>query len=550
MSRSLTAETVLTGCALAGGSAGERVSVAIWNGRIGFVGREDDVRAMIGTDTVVYDARGRVVAPGFIDSHTHFHRASVMEDLYLNFAALAPRSLDDVLHLVRERAQATPADEWVQGDSLESSRLREKRLPTRNELDAVAPGRCVVLRTVGRHGLAASSAALDAAGIDTTTQAPPGGRIERDPDGRPNGILHEHGKLRLDMTRGDTVVPKPSTDQRRRALEAGMTRLAAHGITAIHDIVREPVEIADYIDLDVSGRLRVRIRMYVRGRESQTPLEYLAGLGLRAGFGSERLRLAGVKVSIDGDLVSRNSAVYEPYPGEPDNRGLLRLTQAELDEAVARSHDAMLPVAVHAIGPRAVDMALDAIERAQERTPQHRLNHRIEHAFFDQREARLKRFAELGVVWSTQPSMLFSTGDGWLAAAGADFLDGVLPLRTALGLGVAVQINSDYPCSPLDPFVGLRACVDRTTRDGVVLAGEEAITAEEALGLMSAAPAATVGEQSSGGSLAVGCWADVIVLSPDPSVADREDVLGMQVDATFVGGQLVWERCGTDPSQG
>jgi predicted amidohydrolase YtcJ len=543
MTGGLAADTVVANCRLGDGS-GARMSIAIRDGRIAAVDTADRIGDLVGTDTLVFDAAGRAVWPGFVDSHTHFHRASIMEEHYLNFAMLEPQSIEDVLDLVRKRAADTPEGEWIQGDSLEFRRLREQRLPTREELDAAAPGRFVVLRTVGRHALSANSAALALAGIDAGTAAPPGGRIERGPDGQPNGVLHEHGKLRLDMTRADTVVPKPDAAQRRRALQAGMARLAAHGITGIHDIVREPVEIGDYIDLDTSVGLGVRIRMYVRGRESQTPLEYLASLGLRPGFGSERLRIAGVKLSIDGDLANRNSAVYDAYPGEPDNRGLLRLTPDELTDAVVRSHRAQLPVAIHAIGPRAVDMALDAIEQARSTHPEYRLRHRIEHAFFDQRGARLKRFAELGVVWSTQPSMLYSSGDAWLAASSAEFLDGVLPLRTALDLGVDVQINSDHPCSPLDPFVGLRACAQRVTRDGVRLAADEAITIAEALRLMTDAPAATVGEQGHSGAVAVGKWADLIVVSPDPDADAGVPGLGVRVDATFVGGDLVWDRAG------
>lgn len=539
MNGGLAPDLVLLGCgpgSLLPGplpSEGGHRAVAVRDGRIVFVGDDAEGREMVGRKTVVYDVAGRRVAPAITDSHTHFHRASVMEEMYLNFERLEPQSIADVQRLVRERAETTPADTWIQGDSLEARRLQERRLPTREELDAVAPGRCVVLRSVGRHALSASSAALAAAGIDRDTVSPSGGRIERDGTGAPNGILHEHGKLRLDMTQAHTVIPKPTAKERQAALEAGMLRLAANGIATIHDIVREPVEIGDYIDLDTSGRLTIRIRMYVRGRESQTPIEYLTGLGLRRGFGSERLRLAGVKLSIDGDTANKNSAVYEPYPGEAENVGLLRLTASELTEAVEQCHVGMLPVAIHAIGPKAVDMALDAIEHAQAVAPQNALTHRIEHAFFDQRGPRLKRFADLGVVWSTQASMLYSSADGWRAATGDDFLDGVMPLRSALEAGVAVQLNSDYPCSPLNPAVGLSAAARRTTREGVVLGVDESITPDVAFRLMTEAPATTVGELNVSGSLDVGKWADLIVRSDD-------DTFG--VDATLSGGALVFER--------
>jgi predicted amidohydrolase YtcJ len=537
----LTADLVLDDCVI-GPPGSPFTSLAIRGGRIAAFAPARDMAGVVGPDTIRFDVAGRQVAPAFVDSHTHFHRASIMEHLYLNFETLDPRSIADVLRLVQDRAATTRPGQWIQGDSLNASRLLEQRLPTRQELDAVAPGRCVVLRTIGRHALTASSAALAVAGIDASTVAPPGGRIERDHSGEPTGVLHEHGKLRLDQTRADTVVPKPGPADRLDALEAGMRRMASHGIATLHDMVREPTEIADYQDLDFSGRLLTRVRMCVRGRESQTPLEYLTGLGLRPGFGSERLRLLGVKMSIDGDLANRNAAVYGGYPGEPENVGLLRLTGPELTEAVTVLQQAKIPAAIHAIGPRAVDMALDAIAEARRLAPEIKLNHRIEHAFYLQRGRRLERFAELGVVWSTQASMLYSNGDSWLSTGGAEIVDGVLPLRTALAMGVAVQLNSDYPCSPLSPVVGLRAAVDRKTRDGLVLSPEEAITPAEAMALMTTAPAAAAGEADHVGRVEVGQWADLIVLGAQSPV---NDLAALQVDATIVGGDLVYERSGT-----
>lgn len=522
-------------------SAPRAEAVAFSGGLVVAAGDHADVREWHGGRTNVIDAGGRAVLPGLTDSHTHFHRASMMEAEYLNFAELEPQGLTDVLEAVRVRAETMPGGSWVQGDSLDALKLTERRFPTRHELDAACRRLPVVVRGIGRHVVAANSLALTLAGIDRNTPDPAGGRIERDEHGDPVGILHERGKLLLDATRADTVVPALDEEKRLNALSKGFMRLQSLGITTIHDVMREPREISDYIQLRNTGQLGVRIRFYPRAIEAQTKLEHLLGLGMRSGLGDDMLRLAGIKLSVDGSLTVRNAALYDAYPDEPDNRGIVRIEPGEMQAGIAAAHAAGLQVAVHAIGQRALDIALDAFAAVLEGTrADHR--HRIEHGFMPPRPGQLERMAALGLVLSTQPSMLYSEGSSWTTLLGRERVEGVMPVASALAAGLHVQINSDYPCSPLNPFTGIQTAVVRRTRDGVLMGPDEAVTVGQALAMMTSAPAFTVREEDRSGRLRPGFFGDAIVLSQDPYEVPPEELKDIDVDLTVLQGAVVHER--------
>lgn len=514
-------------------------AVAFAGGAVVAVGGAEDVAEWRGPRTDVLDARGRALVPGLTDSHTHFHRASMLESEYLNFDALEPRTLDDVLEAVRQAAKSKSDGEWVQGDSLDALRLAEKRFPTRAEIDRACAHLPVVIRGIGRHVIAANSLALEIAGIDRRTEDPPGGRLERDADGEPTGVLHERGKLRLDATQADTVVPALDEAIRSKALRAGFARLQSLGITTIHDIMREPREISDYIRLRTAGELGVRIRFYPRAVEAQTRLEHFLGLGLRSGLGDDMLRLAGIKLSVDGSLTVGNAVLYDPYPGEPDNTGIVRIEPEPLCAAIRQGHEAGLQVAVHAIGQRALDIALDAFEDAV-RVPLPGRPHRIEHGFMPPRPGQLERMARLGLVLSTQTSMLYSEGDSWLTLLGEERVRGFMPMRSALAAGLHVQINSDYPCSPLNPFRGIQAAVDRTTRAGVVIGPEESVTAGEAIAMMTTAPAKSINEADRAGCLRPGMFGDAIILDSDPLAVPANRLGDVRVETTILEGRVVF----------
>ena len=519
-------------------------AIAVADGRIVAVGRDDEVLALASSSTKRIDVAGRTVLPAFVDTHTHLRRASLVLAYYIDFMAMRPSRLDDVLEAVRARAAQLEDGAWIQGDSLDPRRLDVQRFPTRYELDAVASGHPVVLRSVGRHVVAANSLALHLAGITKDTECPSGGRIERDEYGHPTGVLHERAKLRLDATRSDSVIPVPSEQERVAALSDTMALLHSYGIACVHEMAQEPNDIGDYLRLREVGGLGVRVRFYIRGIEAQTKLEYVLGLGLRSEFGDEWIRLGGIKFSIDGSVDPHNAALYDDYPGEPGNTGLLRIEPSDLLNAVGAAHSAGLQVAIHAIGPRAVDIAMDACEAAARDRPSTGLHHRIEHAHLPLRSGQLERMAKLGLIWSTQPAFLYEGAESWAEIFGEQRCQSTMPLKTAGMLGLRIQINSDYPNASINPFVGLQAAVSRTTERGNVFGAPEAIPIDTALRYMTNAAANSTSLEGLQGSIVPGNFADVIVTEQDPYDVPAQELAGVEVAMTMVGGYVAYRREG------
>lgn len=514
-------------------------ALAVRDGRVLAVGSTADIRRLTGSRTRIVDLANRTVLPAFTDSHTHFHRGAVLRHLYLDFAQLAPRSITDVLAAVRTRAGALPPGGWVQGDSLSPGRLAEGRLPDRHELDAAGGGRPVLLRGIGKHVVAASSAALAAAGIDRETADPPGGRIERTLDGTPTGVLHERAKLRLDPSQPETVVPLAEREERLRAVRAGVRELHRLGITTIHEMVRTAEESGDLASLNADGSLDLRVRIFYRVHETPLSLDWVLSLGTGASPIDDWFRVLGIKISVDGWCIFRNAAVYQGYRDEPENRGILRIDPAALGALVRRANDAGLGIAVHAVGGRAVDVALDAFAAAGTAAG---APYRLEHAHLDLGSQQLDRIRDLGLVLSVQPSFLPAYRSDWERALSPERMDRIMPLADAHRRGIPLLLNSDFPSGPLGPLAAIHAAVSRNADDGTRIGANQGISRVAAWSGFTTEPARCSQERGAG-SLAVGRLADLVVFDEDP-LDERTDLATLSVAETMVDGRFVYGRDG------
>jgi predicted amidohydrolase YtcJ len=522
-------------------------AVATRGDRIIGLGSNAEIESLADERTRVIDAGGRTVLPAFIDTHSHFNDAAMTRAYRIDYETVQPKTLAEALAPVRARAIAQPVGTWIQGANFNEHLLAEERWPTRWELDEMAPDHPAMLSSIGWHMVAANSLALKLAGLSRDSEDPPGGKIDRDERGEPTGVLRERAKERLDPRAASSVVPSPTVEERLEALRATIRYHHEHGIAGVHVMVREPGEVREFQRLRASDELKLRVQVLIRGVESQIRVEDVLALGLCTGFGDDWVQLGGIKLSVDGACIWRNAAIYEEYPCDPGNHGIVRIEQDELDEKVMLSHQAGLRVAVHAIGQRAVDMALGAFDKALQAEPRADHRHRIEHAYLPTRAGQFERFQRLGLLLSTQPSFIESFGDGWRHVFGESELDGVMPLKNALALGLRVQGNSDFPCSPLNPFLHLRSAVARYTRQGVALDPTQAISVSQALRLLTTEAAyAGFGERRVG-SLELGKLADLIVLAEDPFTVPADELDRVKVDATMVGGELVYERPDATP---
>jgi predicted amidohydrolase YtcJ len=516
--------------------------LAVSGDRILAIGTTDEIRSLADAATTIVGGGGRRLLPAFTDSHTHFQRGAILRAEFIDLDETRPRQVSDVVASIAERAERTPDGEWIQVDNLSQWKLADRRLPDRRDLDGATQVHPVVVRGVGKHVVVANSVALSLAGITRETEDPPGGRIERDERGEPTGVLHERAKLRLDADRADTVIRPLEAPQRQAALELGIRELNRLGITAIHEIVRAPEELADFSVLREQGRLNVRVHHYIRAVEAVTRLDHVTSLGLRSGFGDDRQRIGGIKVSIDGSVMLRNAAIYGEYPDSEHGGGIERISPTELG-AIVRACDANgLQVAVHAVGQRALDIALDAFEAAGTHAGSgHR--HRVEHAYLPPRPGQLERMARLGLILSTQPADLYDRGDYMAEVTGWTDLTGYMPIRTAHELGIRVLLNTDFPTAPLDPMIGLRSAVYRRTESGQVIDPGEAIDVRTALRMMIENPVYAEFREGHRGIVAEGALADLMLLSEDPladgGFRDEPDATEPRVELTTMAGRVV-----------
>lgn len=488
-----------------------------------------------------FDAGGRSVCASFIDTHQHLQKAALARQFSIDFLEASPKNVHDVLELVRTACVGRQAGEWIRGDSLDHRQLEEARFPNRLELDSVSPKNPVVILGRGNHALAANTIALEIADINFETVDPPGGRVERFDDGSPSGVLWELGKLRLDPNRVDTVLPVYGLHERMMSISAVGEYLLSNGITSVHDIVMDATEVRSYVRLHNEGKLPFRVQLLLRGLESKIPLEAIVATGLEQGFGDQFLKVGGVKFSIDGAESSNGAAIYGSYPGDAENHGLIRIEQAELDDAISRCHEAGIRAAVHAIGQRAVDMALESFEKAFQLHGRGKVRHRIEHAYFPPLQGQLARIREANLIVSTQPAFLWHTD-----AINEDHVAGLpeemYPLRSMLDMGITVIGNSDFPVVSPNPWLGIAAAVTRQNRAGNSYGDSESVSVVEALRMYTSAAAFSGYEEAEKGSIEVGMLADMIVLDRNPFTIPPSSLSEVRVDATVLDGKVVFER--------
>jgi predicted amidohydrolase YtcJ len=515
--------------------------VAIKGDHILWVGSDDEVRELAGPRTERIDVRGRAILPGLVDTHVHLAGCatrSLSVDVR-DFYDQSIRSVQDIQARIRAEVAKTPPGQWIvaRGSPLADYRLLEERLPSRAELDAIAPEHpCYV--TFGSHILVANTPALKAKSITRDTESPAGGVVVKDPvTGEPTGVLRERAQFLLRGTDTDLTV-EALAENIHRELEP----CAARGVTTIHDIVVNNREVRAYQQLARAGRLPVRVQFLVRVIESNFSKESLLDLGLLDGLGSDWLRLGGVKMSIDGGITGKNAAFSDPlvHDGE-EQPGLIRIEQDELDDTVARYHRMGMRCCIHAIGDVAMDMALEALDKAIGDAPQRDHRHRVEHlGNWMITPERLERVTRLGVLPVPNPGFLYYMGAELLDLLGPRRTVHGFPFRTLMEAGVPLTFGSDAPnFYPVDPLRDLGAAVSRTTVQGPRFSPEEAISIYRALWTQTAGAAYIGFQEGKLGVLRSGALADVVVLEEDPLRYPADRFRELPVYLTITGGRIV-----------
>lgn len=494
------------------------------------VGTSAEVRPLAGKGTDVVELGGRLVVPGFIDGHLHLLGGSFsLEELRLDDAETLPA----VTRRIREWAASHPEARWVTGRGWSYAAFPDG-LPAPRQLDEVVPDRPAWLVSYDGHTGWANAMALRLAGVTRATEDPAGGAVVRDASGEPTGVLKEAA-----MELVARLVPKRLPHEKERALKRGVAQAAAWGLTSVHQagIDTEDLEILARA-LAVLPRLRVYVALDM-DREP-TPDSLARQDELRRRFASDRLRVGAVKGYVDGVVEAKTAAMFEPYPG--GGTGIPIWAQEELDRAVAAYDRAGWQVMLHAIGDRAIDMALAAFERAARTNGTHGRRHRVEHIEVP-RPADLPRFRSAGVVASTQALFAYPgpnhTGV-YLPTLGPERGRRAMPFKSIDDSGAVQAFGSDWPVFTAEVVKGIGCAVTRTTTGGTPAGGWEPsqrLSVEAALRHFTRDGAWAEHAEAEKGSLTPGRRADFVVLSQDLLAVPPERIQQTRVLLTVLGGQ-------------
>lgn len=496
-----------------------------------------------GAQTRVVSLRGRSLLPGFHDAHTHFLGGALAGEQLDPSSARSSAALAELVAawLAERPAERAAGGLWVQGRGWEADAFPGGAWPRRADLDRVAPDVPVILRRRDGHAALANGRALALAGIGRETADPPGGRILRDEQGEPNGILLEAPAI----DRVLACVPAPDVATQERALRRALPRAAALGLTSLQDDPSYDDRLEAqraYARLRDADQLPLRVTLWRRlGR----PLAELRAEAEACGP-CEQVRFGMLKGYLDGSLGSRTALLWEPYCDRHECG-----TGVDLDEAgtlfrdVAEAHAAGFQVGLHAIGDRALSRGLDAFAQAG---PPHELRarrHRIEHAQLF-REGEVERLAAQGTVASVQPIHLASDLLIARERLGPERCRLAYPWAGLLAAGAPLAFGTDWPIEPLEPLEGIYVALTRRPPPSRGLR-EEPFHPEQGVSLTAALRAYTLGAAEAAhqedrlGRLAPGYLADLIVLSGDPRQVPPEGLPELRVELTIRGGAVVFE---------
>ena len=497
-------------------------------------GSKEEMVSLGGRLEETADLRGRTILPGLTDAHLHLQNYS----LGLQKIDCEVPTLKECLRRVRERARTAAPGAWVQGHGWNHNfwdLSDPEGFPTAAQLDEAAPNNPVYLTAKSLHASWANSAAMRLAGINADTPDPKDGRLLRDAAGKPTGILLESA-----MSLMNEALPEPTLQELVKAMEEAQSTLWSMGLTGVHDFDRRASFMA-LQELRAQGRLKLRVNKNIPVES----LDFASALGLRTGFGDDMLWIGSVKAFMDGALGPHTAAMFQPYAGEAENRGILNMDAEELFEFGRKAADGGLAMTVHAIGDRANHEVLNAYEhlRAYEREKGlPALRHRIEHVQVLHPDD-VTRLAALDVIASMQPihaiSDMFVADRFWGKRSALGYA-----WRSQLQNGARLAFGSDAPVESPNPFLGLHAAVTRRQPDGSP--GPDGWYPEQKLTLAEALEAYTLGAAFAGnaerrlGKLAPGFFADLILLDKDPFAVDPDELLDMRPAATMLGGEWVW----------
>jgi predicted amidohydrolase YtcJ len=521
-------------------------ALAIRQGRIVAVGGATQVNALRGPNTKLIDAQGHLVLPGFTDSHIHFLDGSLsLTGVQLDDA----KNLDEVLIRLKSYAVAHPHLPWILGRGWQYTLFKAQGLPNRSMLDKVVADRPVYLESFDGHTWWANSKALQLAGVNEGFPNPPGGEFVRDPGNEPTGAVKEDAADAV-MRR---AIPQPSHEQVLAALRQGMHEANRVGLVAAISPGGVSAVGGDFAALDAYDELRkqgeLTLRFYIASRveppaASAETIRQIEQARLR--YHDEWISAGAAKFFLDGVIESHTAAMLDPYSDDPKLSGSLWWDPQKYKAAVSQLDKLGIQIYTHAVGDRAVRLALDAYEQAARKNHTRASRPRVEHIETIS-AADISRFGHLGVIASFQPLHAYPDDDLWnlwIPHLGPERAQRGWVWRSIEKSGGTLAFGSDWPIVTLNPWPGVQNALTRQTTDGDPPGGwlpHERISLEDAIQAYTLGAAFAAKRENTTGSLERGKFADLIVLSQDLFMIEPTEIGKTAVLLTMVGGKVVYE---------
>ncbi len=525
---------------------------AVQHGLVVAVGDNEEIDGLRGRRTRVLDLQGAAVLPGLNDSHMHLPWFVVSKPPYkLDLTYPNVRSIGDCRRLLAAAVARSRPGQWIIGEGWNAEYLDElkadpARAPAKSDLDDIAPDNPVYFIEFSFHNAWVNRRTLELAGIDRHTAQPEGGTIVKDPrSGEPTGLLLEKARNLVERVR-----PEMTRDQLKEAMLENVRYLSELGITSITSAAETPQDVGIYTEIASAGHYPVRLNLllmwaqYGLGGSLADLEEALRYVGTGTGFGSEWLKIGGVKLFADGIPPARTAWVYDPYPD--GSHGGLVVPGADDEERLKHfrsmvfcCHERGFQVAAHTCGDRAVDAAVEAFVDALRKKPWDARHYTIHGDWI--RPQTMTRMAEWRIGHTTQAVIKYSISDSIDRLVGAERSGDQMPLKSLLDAGVVVANSSDAPCATPDWRIGMQYSIVRESRSSNTVSGaHQRLSVREAIRTYTILPAWLEHGDRVKGSIEAGKYADFCVLAEDITAIDPHEIVNTPILMTVVGGRVVY----------
>ena len=507
-------------------------AVVLSNNKIVFVGENNEAKKHLDDFTEVIDLKGKLMLPGFIDSHAHV----VMGGQFLmNVNLTNVKSISEFGNKIRSFSNQIPKGTWIIGGNWNHYNWEGTELPRKEWVDSFTEDIPVFVSRVDYHVALANSFVLNLAGIDRNTQSPIGGEIVKDEEGEPTGILKDKA---MDLVY--KIIPEPSESEFADAIDAAMNETQRFGVTSIHDVLYDN-HFRALQKADNKGRLTSRLYTMLLIKNYQN----IINNEIQFNFGSENLQIGSMKAFADGSLGSKTAYMYEPYSDDPNNFGLPmeELSNGKLEEMIIHCDKNKLQCCIHAIGDKAISEILNIVEKMKKQNQEWDRRFRIEHGQHITKKD-IKRASELGVIISAQPYHIYDDGCWAETVIGKERLNDFYSFKTMLDSGIKLCFGSDWSVSTMDPLKGIHIAVTRDTANNKYPNGmipSEKISIEEAVECYTINGAYASYQEKKVGSIEVGKMADMVVLSENIFRINSADIKDVKVEMTIFDGEIIYK---------